>query len=221
MKQFMPALMDRPVLLVISDGTGEYARLLRIASELAPVIDGFILREKHWTARQMWEWGEELLRSGFPRHKLIINDRLDVSLALAAGGVQITSHSVPLAALKPHLSQEMAAGVSVHSLSEGLEAATSGAQWVLFGHIFQTPSKPGLPGHGTAVLKNMVDQLPVPVIAVGGITPDNAAQVLATGCAGIAVISAVMSASKPLQEAMALKEQIARFADKPAHNDDS
>ncbi len=201
--------MHRPALVVISDGRGESTRLLRIASELAPVIDAFILREKGWTARQMWEWGKELLRSGFPRHKLIINDRMDVALALSAGGVQITSHSVPLAALRNHLPQSMAVGVSVHSLAEGLDAVTSGAQWVLFGHIFQTSSKPGLPERGTSALKEMVAQLPVPVIAVGGITVDNVAQVMAAGCAGIAVISAVMAAPKPFHAAVALREQFA------------
>lgn len=200
--------MQRPAFIVISDGKGDAERLLQMATALAPVIDGFILREKQWTARQMWEWGTALLEAGFPPAKLIINDRMDVALALSAGGVHLAGHSLPAAAAKPSVPQPMKTGVSVHSLAEAQQAAAAGADYVLFGHIFPTPSKPGLPARGIHSLREMVSRLPVPVIAVGGIHADNASAVLDTGCAGIAVISAVLSAANPLEAAKAIAARL-------------
>lgn len=195
-------------LFVISDGKGNAGRLLQTAMSLAPAIDGFILREKQWTARQMWEWGTALLSAGFPPEKLIINDRLDVALALSIGGVHLAGHSLPPAAARTLVPPSMTLGVSVHSLEEGRAAVEAGADYVLFGHIFPTPSKPGLPGRGLSALQEMASRLSIPVIAVGGIQADNAADVFTTGCAGIAVISAVMAADDPLEAAITLRRSI-------------
>lgn len=201
------ARLGRPTFLVISDGKGDAARLLQAAAALAPVIDAFMLREKQWSARQMWDWGRALLATGFPPEKLIINDRVDVALALSAGGVHLAGHSLPAKAVRETLPPGMKIGVSVHSLAEARQAASDGADYVLFGHIFPTPSKPGLPARGIEALRKLVARMPVPVIAVGGIDAHNVSAVLSTGCAGIAVISAVMAAADPPAAARALAAQ--------------
>jgi len=200
--------LQRPALFVISDGKGNAERLLQTAMTLAPVIDGFMLREKQWTARQMWEWGKALLEAGFPPEKLWINDRLDVALALSAGGVHLAGHSLPVAAARACVTPPMKVGVSVHSLDEALQAADEGADYVLFGHIFPTPSKPGLPARGLPSLKELVVRLSIPVLAIGGIHADNVAAVMETGCAGIAVISAVLGAPNPLAAAQTIRQRL-------------
>jgi len=83
-------------------------------------------------------------------------------------------------------------GISVHSLDEAIEAESIGADYVSFGHIFPTESHPGVPGRDIAALADVVRRLEIPVLAVGGINHANIASVLVTGCAGVAVISAVV-----------------------------
>jgi thiamine-phosphate pyrophosphorylase len=88
-------------------------------------------------------------------------------------------------------------GRSVHSLAEAVTAADAGADYVTFGHVYPTTTHPGLPPRGLEALHTIVQAVDVPVIAIGGITVDNLADVLATGCAGVAVISAILSNPDP------------------------
>jgi thiamine-phosphate pyrophosphorylase len=87
----------------------------------------------------------------------------------------------------------MLVGRSVHGLDEAVRAASEGAHYVTFGHVFPTTSHPGVPPRGLEELARIVQALDVPVIAIGGITANNLDDVLATGCAGIAVISAILA----------------------------
>jgi thiamine-phosphate pyrophosphorylase len=97
----------------------------------------------------------------------------------------------------------------VHSVEEAEAAARAGADYVTFGHVFQTESKPGLPPQGVVALRRVVAAAPVPVLAIGGITPDNAAPLLETGCAGVAVIRAVLGAEDPGVAVAALRQAMA------------
>jgi len=96
-------------------------------------------------------------------------------------------------------------GRSVHEPEEALRAAEAGADYVTFGHVFPTNSKPGLPPRGIQMLADIVAALDVPVLAIGGINAANLNEVLATGCAGIALISAILSAKEPRQAARELR----------------
>ena len=88
-------------------------------------------------------------------------------------------------------------GISVHSLWEAIEAESLGADYVSFGHVFPTGSHPGTPGRDVAALAEVVERLDIPVLAVGGIDHVNVTRVLATGCAGIAVLSAIVDYADP------------------------
>src|SRR5680860_574028 len=88
-------------------------------------------------------------------------------------------------------------GLSVHTLWEAVEAESLGADYVSFGHVFPTGSHPGVPGRDVAALAEVVDRLEIPVLAVGGIDHVNVTRVLATGCARIAVISAIFDNPDP------------------------
>jgi thiamine-phosphate pyrophosphorylase len=140
--------------------------------------------------------------------ELSINDRLDVALALSADGVHLAGQSLPVEAAAALAAGRLLVGRSVHAKQEAVEAARDGADYVTFGHVFPSTSKPGLPPHGLDELREVVEAVDVPVIAIGGITADNLDAVLATGCAGIAVISAILSAPDPRQAAARLRHAL-------------
>jgi len=99
-------------------------------------------------------------------------------------------------------------GLSVHSLEEAIEAEALGADYLAFGHLHATASHPGEPGRGLLALADIVDRAGIPVLAIGGITHANVAGVLATGCAGISVISAVADQPDPLYAMRKLVEAV-------------
>lgn len=134
---------------------------------------------------------------------LLVNDRIDVALAGGADGVHLSARSLPPADARriyPGL-----LGVSVHDVASAVAAAAGGADYVTFGHVFASSSKPGLPPRGPAALRAVVRAVDIPVLAIGGIGPGNAAAVLATGCAGVAVISSILAADEPESAARRLR----------------
>jgi thiamine-phosphate pyrophosphorylase len=137
--------------------------------------------------------------------RLSINDRLDVALALGAGGVHLAAKSLPVRVACEVADGRLLVGRSVHGLQESIQAAKDGADYLTYGHVFPSTSKPGLPPRGLDELRQIVEVVDIPVLAIGGITIENVDQVLATGCAGIAVISAILSSPEPERAAAELR----------------
>jgi thiamine-phosphate pyrophosphorylase len=129
---------------------------------------------------------------------LIVNDRVDVALAVGADGVQRTHASLPVADMRVVADKRVKIGASVHAVHDAVGAAAEGADWVFFGPIYDTPSKRayGAP-QGLAALERAAAAVDIPVIAIGGITPERVAEVRAAGARGVAVISAILSADDP------------------------
>jgi len=130
--------------------------------------------------------------------RLFLNDRIDIALAVDADGVQIGQASIPIATARALLGPRRMIGVSTHALEEAQEAERSGADLVLFGPVYFTPSKAayGAP-QGPAALKKIVEKISLPVYAVGGVKPENLAATRQLGVRGVALISAVMGAEDP------------------------
>lgn len=161
-------------------------------------VDFIHIRERSWTAREMIDTVHELVQSGISLRKIIINDRVDVAVSVNARGVQLPSHGIDVAHVKqnhPHL----LLGCSVHSVDEAIEKEKSGADFLVYGHIFKTKSKPGVRPRGLKGLINVIDHVSIPVIALGGITPSSTPSVLETGAHGIAVLSGVLLAENPVK----------------------
>jgi len=139
----------------------------------------------------------DAIERGMPdgRERLVIHEGLD-GTGTAGSWRHIRSASI---ASMPAASAGVDSpfGASVHSIREARRAAKRGAGYVTFGHVYRTRSHPGVPPRGIAALAGIVERVNVPVLAIGGITSDNLDQVLATGCAGVAVISAVISQPDP------------------------
>jgi thiamine-phosphate pyrophosphorylase len=177
-----------------------------VARAAAGGLDWVQLRDKgasalamHAQARQL----VEVVRAHGAR--LAINDRLDVALAVGADAVHLAGQSLPVAAAVSVGGGRLLVGRSVHSRAEAVAAAADGADYLTFGHVFPTSSHPGLPPRGLAELREIVAAVEVPVLAIGGITADNLSAVLATGCAGIAVISSILAQPDPRAAAARLR----------------
>ena len=129
---------------------------------------------------------------------LIVNDRADVALAVGADGVQRTHTSLPVADLRAMVDKRLRIGASVHSLDDARAAEAEGADWIVFGPVYDTPSKRafGAP-QGLAALARVAESVRVPVIAIGGITPERVGDVRRAGATGVAVITALLRAESP------------------------
>lgn len=161
------------------------------------------LREKDLPAADLLPLAEELraLTRRFAA-RLLLNDRIDVALAVAADGVHLGGHSLPAAVARHLLGPQRLIGVSTHHPAEIAAAAAGGADFVTFGPVFATPSKRAYgPPQGLEALRLACQNSPLPVFALGGIKPCHLADLQTAGAAGAAVIAALMAAPDPLATA--------------------
>ncbi|OGK97605.1 MAG: thiamine-phosphate diphosphorylase [Candidatus Rokubacteria bacterium RIFCSPLOWO2_02_FULL_73_56] len=129
---------------------------------------------------------------------LIVNDRLDVALAVGADGVQRTSTSLDVEDIRRVAGPALRVGASVHSLPEALDAEAKGADFLVFGPIYETPSKrPYGPPQGLDRLAKLAAGVRRPVVAIGGITPARVRDVRLAGAFGVAAISAILDTDAP------------------------
>jgi thiamine-phosphate pyrophosphorylase len=165
------------------------------------------LREKDLSAAQLFPLAERL-RKLTRRYgcKMLINDRVDVALAVDADGVHLGGHSLPTAAVRKQLGAQKLIAVSTHCAAEILQAAAAGADFVTFGPVFHTPSKAayGEP-LGLAELRQACNSSPIPVFALGGINLQNAAEAMTCGATGVALISTLLAAESPASTYSALQ----------------
>jgi thiamine-phosphate pyrophosphorylase len=168
------------------------------------------LRAKVATTREMVALGQALLAITRPASiPLIVNDRLDVALAIEADGAHVGQDDLPAAMARQILGPERILGVSAETVGQAQQAERDGANYLGVGDVFGTPSKPdaGSP-IGIDGLAATVRAVALPVVAIGGITLDNAPAVIAVGAVGVAVISAVVGAADPAAAARQLRERI-------------
>lgn len=168
------------------------------------------LREKDLTARELYDLGARLQNRLAPHGTpLLLNDRLDVAQALDAAGVHLAGHSLSPSQARRILGPDKLIGVSTHSLDHAQQAMHEGADFIVFGPVFETPSKVqyGAP-QGLNRLAEVVANVTCPVIAIGGIDVANVPQVLQTGAHGVAMIRAVLAASDPCAAAQKLRQQL-------------
>jgi thiamine-phosphate pyrophosphorylase len=169
------------------------------------------LREKDLAPRALYPLAQEV-RQLTRRYgaRLLVNDRLDVALAVGADGVHLTTTSLPTAVARQLVGPERLVGVSTHSLGEAHAAAEGGADFLVFGPVFYTPSKaPFGEPVGLEALRAVRSAVNLPILAIGGVKSANLGHVLAAGADGIAVISAVMAADDPAAAAQELRTCLA------------
>ena len=128
---------------------------------------------------------------------LIINDRVDVALAIDADGVHVGQSDMPCSVTRRLIGEDKILGVSAATIEEAKKAEKDGADYIGTGAVFPTATKDDAPKITKKDLKEIVDSINIPVVAIGGITLENASQLNDTGIAGLSVVSAIMSSENP------------------------
>ena len=128
---------------------------------------------------------------------LIINDRVDVALAIDAEGIHVGQSDMPCDITRKLIGNDKILGVSAATISEAKKAEKDGADYIGTGAVFPTATKDDAPSITKKDLKEIVESINIPVVAIGGITLDNACELLDTGISGLSVVSAIMSAENP------------------------
>ncbi len=177
-----------------------------ICEALRAGVDMVQIREKDLASRELIAVVEEALsvarepggefvaRASRPlssRHpaRVLVNDRLDVALAAGADGVHLGAHSMPIQVVRRVAPRPFVIGASCHSLDEAMAAESAGADYLVLGPVFETPSKLGYgPPLGLEELRNVTSRIRIPVLALGGITVDRIRPCLEAGASGIAGI---------------------------------
>jgi thiamine-phosphate diphosphorylase len=156
------------------------------------------IRGAHTTGRRLTRLARILCgRAASSGVLLVVNDRLDVALAVGAAGVHLGTHSLPPAEARRLLGASRLLGVSVHSASEAVEVAESGADYLFVGTLFETPSHPEAVATGPEFLGLVASRVDLPLVGIGGVTPERAGAVVASGGHGVAAIRGIWDAPSP------------------------
>ena len=191
-------------LLLITDGSPEHLRALPAVLGVVPRGGALVqLRAKGLPARELLERGQHTLgpcvRAGAP---LLINDRVDVALALGAAGVHLPGGGLSVQEARALLGPGALIGCSCHRPEEVVLASRAGADYAVFSPIFAVPGKG--PPQGLAALSLAVRASPLPVFALGGVDASNALACMDAGARGVACIRSVFGAADPAAAAIAL-----------------
>ena len=198
------AIIDR-------DAIGHRDMPATAAAAIRGGADVIQLRDKTASVRQLTEEAAKLLlvtqRYGVP---LIVNDRLDVAQAVGADGVHVGQDDLPLEAARALLGEDAIIGRSTHSLEQAFAAVAGGADYIGLGPVFSTPTKPAYGPVGTALIRQVMPRVRIPVVCIGGIDAGNLPEVLEAGATCAAVIRAICSADDPESAARTLKQILAQ-----------
>jgi thiamine-phosphate pyrophosphorylase len=183
----------RPVLCLVTDRArcgGEDRLVAFVAAAALAGVHLVQLREKDLEGRALQQLAARCVEAvRGTRARILVNDRVDVALAAGAHGVHLPSTGVPASRIRAHVPLGFLIGRSVHSEAEAMRAvAAGGLDYLVFGAVFATASKPGVEPAGIDALRAVVTAAPLPVLAIGGVTIEVLPEVARSGAAGIAAI---------------------------------
>jgi thiamine-phosphate pyrophosphorylase len=197
----MPSNLQCPLIYLITSGetterttpaTEDYANILRtVQAAVAARIDLIQIREKTLSANVLYQLATSAAAiTKASATKLLINDRSDIAAAAGADGVHLTTSSLPAAVVRQSFGERFLIGVSTHSAAEADQARQTGADFVVFGPVFDTESKKdGGEPVGLLGLAEVCSQFEAfPVLALGGVTIENVAECFRAGAFGVAAI---------------------------------
>ncbi len=190
--------------------TGKKSLVSVLEEAVRAGVDGVILRENDLLPDELYTLAcavKDLCAGSGAR--FMVNSSIEVALACGADGVHLGYGSLPLEAAR-RLMPGKTVGVSIHSVEEGLQAQSGGADYVLAGHIYPTVSKPGQPGKGIEFITLLASAISIPIIGIGGINDRNAGEVIDAGSSGVAVMSLVMESRDIKSTVTALRHSLSK-----------
>jgi thiamine-phosphate pyrophosphorylase len=186
-------------LLVVTDRHQTNGRPLvpLLQRVLAVGVSMIQLRERDLSARELVTLAREVQAvTASARSQLLINDRIDVALALEGVGVHLRSNSLPVPVARQLLGAQRLLGISVHAVEEAVRAESQGADYIVLGPIYETPSKQMFgPPLGIHTLEKACSLVRIPIIGIGGVTAARAREMRRAGAFGAAVITAILGAN--------------------------
>ena len=167
------------------------------------------LRDKDSSASEILKVGRAI-RDLTRKKKIpfIINDRVDIAVALDVDGVHLGQDDLPIEAARSMMGSEKLIGLSTHSLPQALDAEKKGADYIGVGPIFSTPTKPDYRAVGIDLIREVRDKIKIPFVVIGGIDESNIDEVIAAGARRVAVVRAVCGAKDVRGASERLKERI-------------
>jgi len=182
---------------------GPFLEQIRRIAEAGP--DMLILREKDLPRKEYTELAAECQRICEDHNvRLCVNSFVDTARELGIKDVQL-----PMDVFLENIHKGSTTFVSIHSLQEAKEAEALGAEYLIFGNVFETSCKPGMPAKGLREIRNISENVSIPVLGIGGIGRDNISSVLAAGASGVCIMSQFMISDDP-STLMAELKQIVR-----------
>lgn len=176
-------LQGRPLLACVEEALGAGVTLLQYRSKYK---DGGAMYQEALALKELCD------RYHVP---LIINDRVDVALAVGAAGVHVGQDDLPCRVVRNLVGDDFLIGVSAHNPEEAREAAAAGADYLGCGAVFGTATKAGVGTLGLERLRSIRQAVSLPIVGIGGVKATNYGQVLATGANGAAIISGILAAT--------------------------
>ena len=187
-------------LIAVTNDSMPIDKLVQTLVSIELYIDLVILREKSKTDSELGELIRKLDLARFDQTKIIVHGRADLASLTNSQKVHLPGYGLPFPLLKSQF-PTLSFGRSVHSYEETIKATDDGAHWVLYGHLYETGSKTGLPPRGTDELGRIAASLSIPVYAIGGIKPKHLGSLRKLGVSGVAVMSSIFESVSPVDAA--------------------
>ncbi len=186
------------------------AILQKINDALCGGVDIIQLRSKSLLDNELYRLAVKIQKMTAKQKKLfIINDRIDLAMAAGADGVHLGQDDLPIQAARKITGKEKIIGISTHSVEQAVRAEKNGADYIGFGPIFGTPTKPDYQPIGLRSIHTVSQRVKIPFVCIGGINRLNAKQVVGAGAKRIAVVRAIFNDANPKAAAQQLKQRMA------------
>lgn len=206
MNNASPSSLPLPIVALVTDRNlagGQDALIDAVAQAVDNGVNLVQMREKDLPDALQLELAQRLRKITKGKALLFINDSVSIAEASGADGVQLTENSRSIASAHARMGRPLLIGRSVHGVDAAREAAAQGADLLVVGTVYDSPTHPGQPPAGVGLV-GWCAQPGVPVVGIGGITANNAPAVMQAGASGVAVISAILAVTDPANAASQL-----------------
>jgi thiamine-phosphate pyrophosphorylase len=192
----MPQLESRLFLVTDRHQTNGRPLVPLLQQVLTAGVPAIQLRERDLSAKELVTLAREVqAMMASHRSQLLINDRIDVALALEGVGVHLRSNSLPVSVARQLLGAQRLLGISVHAVEEAVQVESQGVDYIVLGPIYETPTKQMFgPPLGIQTLEKACRLVRIPIIGIGGVTAARVREMRCAGAFGVAVITAVLGA---------------------------